>query len=74
MSQGKSDINVPLGKRLQTEGNELFRRGEYLAAVQKLSEALDNNPGDTALHANCAEISRAISEWVSIVPREWLRY
>ncbi|KAJ2927281.1 hypothetical protein H1R20_g9810, partial [Candolleomyces eurysporus] len=66
MSQVPDRIDVDKAERLRVEGNELFRRGEYLAAVQKLTEALDNNPTDAALHANCAEISTAISEYLDV--------
>ncbi|RXW19132.1 hypothetical protein EST38_g6721, partial [Candolleomyces aberdarensis] len=66
MSQVLDRIDIAKAERLRVEGNELFRRGEYLAAVQKLTEALDNNPTDTALHANCAEISTAISEYLDV--------
>ncbi|KAJ2930617.1 hypothetical protein H1R20_g6475, partial [Candolleomyces eurysporus] len=66
MSQVPDRIDVAKAERLRVEGNELFRRGEYLAAVQKLTEALDNNPTDAALHANCAEISAAISEYLDV--------
>jgi tetratricopeptide (TPR) repeat protein len=57
-----TDINIAEAERLKAEGNDLYSRGEYDAAKQKFTEAIEKNPTNAILYANRAAVHLSKNE------------
>ncbi|RXW19116.1 hypothetical protein EST38_g6722 [Candolleomyces aberdarensis] len=59
-----ADINIAEAERLKAEGNDLYSRGQYDAAKQKFTEAIEKRPDNAILYANRAAVYLAKYEYL----------